>query len=91
MAFSTAQITPVANTATSLLAGFKIVGQIQDPLPVQFMVTSGTTYWGGPGVTTGNGFIMLANTPVVMNVYSNDIPFVISAAPVTVYVAVGRQ
>lgn len=91
MAFSTAQVTPVASTATNLLTGFKVTGTVTDPLPVQFYTAGATTYWGGPGVTIGTGSLMLANTPVVMNVYSNDVPWVISATPTLIYIVVGRQ
>lgn len=98
MAFNTAQITLAASTITPLLVqgttGTKfenITGNAQDPVPVQFMITTGTVYWGGPNVSASNGFLMVANVPVVMNVYSNDLPYVFSAGTPTVYVAVGRQ
>jgi hypothetical protein len=98
MPFNTAQITLVASTITPLLVqgttGTKfnnIVGSVSDPLPVQFMITSGTVYWGGPNVSASNGFLLQANVPIVMNVYDGDIPYVFSTGTPTVYVVVGRQ
>jgi hypothetical protein len=98
MAFNSAQITLAASTITPLLVqgttGTKfanISGTVSDPLPVQFMITTGTVYWGGPNVSASNGFLMLANVPVVMNIYSNDIPYVFSTGTPVVSVVVGRQ
>jgi hypothetical protein len=99
VAFSTQQITLVAATATPLLVQgstgtdfINIDGSVTDPLPVMFMISSGTVFWGGPNVSTSNGFPMIANTPVVINCYgSSEIPYVYSAGTPVVYVAVGRQ
>ena len=98
MALATQQITLVASTPTALLVqgttGTKfanITGNLQDPLPVQFMIASGTVYWGGPNVSATNGFPMTANVPVVMALYKNDIPYVFSTGTPVVYVAVGGQ
>jgi hypothetical protein len=99
MAFATQQITLVASTATPLLVqgttGTKfnqIVGQVTDPIPVQFMITSGTVYWGGPNVSASNGFLMVANSPVIVNCYGpSEIPYCFSTGTPTIYVACGRQ
>jgi hypothetical protein len=99
MAFNSAQITLGAATATPLLVQgttgtkFNVISLgLQDPLPVQFMITTGTVYWGGPNVSASNGFLMIANVPVVMNVYSNDIPYCYqTAGGAVVSVVVGRQ
>jgi len=55
------------------------------------MITSGTVYWGGPTVSASNGFLMVANSPVIMNIYNNDIPYCFSTGTPTVYVVAGRQ
>ena len=99
MALNTAQITLVASTATPLLVqgttGTKfinIAGSIQDPLPCQFMITSGTVYWGGSNVSASNGFLMVANVPVILSLYgTTEIPYCFSTTTPTIYVAVGRQ
>lgn len=97
MAFNSAQITLVANTATPLLVqgttGTKfqnISGTVQDPLPIMFSIATGTVYWGGPNVSNTNGFLLTAGSPIIMNIYSNDIPYVYGSA-VAVSVVVGRQ
>ncbi len=99
VAFSARQITLVASTPTPLLVQGttgtdfnNIDGNLQDPLPVQFMITSGTVYWGGPDVSATKGFPMVANSPVIANCYgSSEIPYVFSTGTPTVYVVVGRQ
>lgn len=99
MAFSARQITLGAATATPLLVqgttGTKfpqIVGNITDPIPVQFMITTGTVYWGGSDVDATHGFLMTANAPVVANVYGTEIPYCYQAAGgAVVYVVCGRQ
>lgn len=99
MAFDTAQITLVASTITPLLVQgtgastfLNIDGSLQDPLPVQFMIESGTVYWGGPNVSATIGFPMIANVPVVVNCYgSSEIPYVFSTGTPVVYVVCGRQ
>jgi hypothetical protein len=93
MALSSQQVTLTASTITDLLAtaGFKKVGSVTDPLPIQFMITAGTCWWGGSNVSAANGFLMVVNSPVVLNVYSNDYPFVFSTGTPLVYLVVGRQ
>jgi hypothetical protein len=97
MAFNSAQITLVANTATPLLVqgstGTKflnISGNVTDPLPVAIQVASGTVYVGGPNVSASNGFLLTAGVPLIFNVYSNDIPYAYGSA-VAVSVLVARQ
>jgi hypothetical protein len=101
MAFSSRQITLAAATATPLLVKgsgsgttFKnIVGTVTDPVPVMFMITTGTVYWGGTDVTNSNGMLMTANVPVVMNLYGEgEIPYCYQAAGgAVVSVVLGRQ
>jgi hypothetical protein len=99
MAFKAVQITLVANTATPLLVqgttGTRFLepfnGTVSDPIPCQFMVTSGTVFWGGPDVDATHGFPLVANSPVVSNLYGTEIPYVFSTGTPVVYVVLGRQ
>lgn len=99
MAFKAVQITATGSTPVALIVAgdgtgttFKNAqGSVQNPLPISFLVTGGTTYWGGPTVSNTTGQILIANSPIIMNVYADDLPYVWSAGSNTVYVVVGQQ
>jgi hypothetical protein len=99
MAFAAQQITATGSTPVPLLVqgssgtDFTNIGPgtVTQPLPIQFMVTTGTVYWGGPNVDATHGSLMVASSPVIINSIGNDLPYVWSAGSVTVYVVVGQQ
>jgi hypothetical protein len=88
---SASTITPLLVQGTSGTQFPNITGTTSDPIPVSFMITSGTVYYGGPDVSASNGMVMVANVPVNWNIYSNDIPYVFSAGTPVVTVVCGRQ
>jgi hypothetical protein len=100
MALSARQITLVASTPTPLLVQgssgtqFKTIsGTVQDLLPVSIKnEDSAATVWiGGPDVSATNGQSLNPGQAVVMNVYSNDLPYAFSTGTPKVSVMVGRQ
>lgn len=98
MAFKAVQITLAASTATPLLVEgtsgtefANITGTVTDPIPCMFFCTSGTVFWGGPNLDNTTGVPLPANTPVQLNLYGGDIPYVWSSGTPVVYVVCGQQ
>lgn len=93
MAFVSSQVALNASTATALYA-FEATnsGTKDDPVPITILCGS-AIYIGGSGVTSANGFVLPANTPLNLQVFgSSEILYALaeSATP-TAYVLMGRQ
>lgn len=93
MAFLSTQVALNASTATALYAyETNQTGTKDDPIPVTIICAS-AIYVGGSGVTSGNGFVLPANTPLNLQVFgSSEILYGLaeSSTP-TAYVLMGRQ
>jgi len=99
MAFATAQVATSATLAVPLYtfeaessASYLNSGAAQDPVPACIFCTS-NIYIGGPGVTSSNGYLLLANVPFPMTVLGNSEVLYVAAnaGTPTVYVILGRQ
>jgi len=107
MALNSALIATNSSTATCLLVAggtpqalvagefYNIHGSAGDPLPIQIknVDASITIYIGGPGVTSGNGYPLLAGQSLTMTLIGRgDLPYAISAsATPNMAVLAGRQ
>ena len=93
MAFLPSQVALNASTATALYA-FETnqTGTKDDPIPITIICAT-SMYLGGSAVSTGNGFLLPANTPLNLQVFgSSEILYAIaSASTPTCYVLMGRQ
>src|SRR5580700_2720491 len=99
MAFTTFQVATSATLATPLYAfpsesssSYLQSGSANDPVPICIFCTS-NIYVGGPNVTAGNGYLLLANVPFPMTVLGNSEVLYVAAnaGTPTVYVILGRQ
>jgi hypothetical protein len=99
MAFTSFQVATSATLAVPLYTfeteettAYLQSGSANDPVPICIFSTS-NIYVGGPGVTSSNGYLLLANVPFPMTVLGNSEVLYVAAnsGTPTVYVILGRQ
>jgi hypothetical protein len=101
VAFKAVQISLNSSTATALIVAgsgttqfLNTGGTVTDPLPCIIRNTDAadTVYIGGPTVTAGEGFELLAGESMPFSLIAGDIPYAISATDTPVVaVLCGRQ
>lgn len=93
MAFIGTQVALSATAAVLYAFSATNSGTKDDPVPI--IVSCGfDIYIGGSAVTTGNGFLLKANTPLALQVFgSSEVLYAVTAdgAGHTGYVLMGRQ
>ena len=93
MAFISTQVA-LATTPAVVLYAYETnqTGTKDDPIPITIICAS-AIYVGGSNVSSSNGFLLPANTPLNLQVFgSSEILYAISvAATPTAYVLMGRQ
>ena len=68
-------------------------GRVDDPIPIS-LYCAADIYVGGPGVTTGNGYLLKANTSLALQVFGAlEVLWAVTAdgGAHTAFVLMGRQ
>jgi hypothetical protein len=68
-----------------------IAGSLADPIPITILCPINLYVGGNNTVNAANGFLLPANTPLNLQVLSNDHPWGFTTVASTVYVLGGRQ